>query len=261
MESPRADFLIQRQEGKSRRGATALRRLWGRLGKVTVLEYKSPVKSSFRCGDLVRLVGYGALYHARHAKLVCHCDELTLVLVVASVTPTLVREIEQMGWTLETMEIGYARIHGTMYPCFVVIIDDVCQVERSELLRVFSHHPVTDARADAWISYWMKEPKMKGPPGFSRAEADEFMRQVMGRLPVKTRLAGIAPEELVVNLPLDALRALSNEYIQSLAPDVRRKVQQRLRTGSAKAKAAKTQGPSSTKKTATPASRRPRKAA
>jgi hypothetical protein len=159
LEPPRADVLILRRGKKPARDAKALRRLWLLLGAVTILEYKSPLRSSFRRGDLVRLVGYGALYHARHRKNLDDCDELTLVLVVASLTRTLLEEIKRMGWTLEQLEGGYARILGVMYPCYVVVMDDVCQEERSELLRVFSHHPVKDAQVRSWMSYWMKEPQ------------------------------------------------------------------------------------------------------
>ncbi|MBK9264048.1 MAG: hypothetical protein IPM54_30130 [Polyangiaceae bacterium] len=254
---PRADFIILRRRAKARCAAKAFWRLWRWLGKVTVLEYKSPLKSSFRRGDLLRLVSYGAIYDARQRKKdELRCDELTLVLVVASITPTLRAEVKRMGWTLESLERGYARITGVMYPCYVAVVNDVCQEERSEMLRLFSHLPVTDERAKAWLSYWMKDGKMKQPRRFTRAEADEFMRQLIGRLPAKDRLrglapeerlaglapeerlaglapeerlAGLAPEELVANLPLEVLRGLSDSYLRTLPIAVQRKVKRRLR--------------------------------
>lgn len=51
-------------------------------------------------GDLLRLVGYGVLYETAHLDEVPEREDLTLVLVVASVTPTLHKEIERKGWTL-----------------------------------------------------------------------------------------------------------------------------------------------------------------
>jgi hypothetical protein len=92
-----------------------MRRLWPRLGRVTVLEYKSPVDSAFRPGDLLRLVGSGVLYHTAHLDELPEREDLTLVLVVASVTPTLLQEIERMDWTLTPLDGGYARINGLMY--------------------------------------------------------------------------------------------------------------------------------------------------
>ncbi len=73
---------------------------WPRLDRVTVLEYKSPVDSAFRPGDLRCLLGYGVLYETAHLDEVPEREELTLVLVVASITPTLLKEIERNGWTL-----------------------------------------------------------------------------------------------------------------------------------------------------------------
>jgi hypothetical protein len=48
--------------------------------------------------------------------------------------------------------------------------------------------------------------------------------KIVQNLPVEERLAGLAPEQLVLALPDDALRALSDEYIATLPDDVRAKV-------------------------------------
>jgi hypothetical protein len=68
IEPQRADILLLRRIGAERRDdeARVLRMLWARLGLVTVLEYKSPIDSAFRAGDLLRLVGYGVLYNTAH---------------------------------------------------------------------------------------------------------------------------------------------------------------------------------------------------
>jgi len=58
------------------------------------------------------------------------------------------------------MEGGYARIKGVMYPCYVVIINEVCQEERDDLLRAFSHHPVEDPKSWSSTSDWMKGKNM-----------------------------------------------------------------------------------------------------
>lgn len=238
LEPQRADVLILRRgTGSTQQGAFLFRRLWPLLGQVTVLEYKSPVRSSFRRGDLVRLVSYGASYHSRHAKNLVNCDELTLVLVVASVTPTLRSEIKRMGWTLEQLEGGYARIRGVMYPCYIVAIDDVCQEERSEVLRAFSRHPVTDLQVQSWLSVWTKELNVQRIRRPTRAEIHAMREELVERLQTDLRAIGIAPPELiqrippkllVPNLPLDMLRAISPEYIKTLPERVQRKVQKLL---------------------------------
>jgi hypothetical protein len=57
-------------------------------------------------------VGYGVLYHTAHLDELPEREDLTLVLVVGSVTPTLLQEIERMGSTLTPLDGGYARIEG-----------------------------------------------------------------------------------------------------------------------------------------------------
>lgn len=266
LEPSRADILILRRGKKIRRGEHLLQRLWPLLGQYTVLEYKSPVRSSFRRGDLIRLISYGAQYHSRHVKHLINSDELTLVLVVASLTPTLFGEIERMGWTLERMEGGYARVKGVMYPCYVVVIDEVCQEERSDLLRAFSHHPVKDPRVRSSISQWMKEQNMR-PSRSKLAQGNrELIKLILldkkseGRLP-QALLDVVPREELVLNLPIDVLRALSGEYLQTLAEDVQLKIQARLTREARKERAAAKRAAKETTIVAPPTTRRSRRAA
>jgi len=42
------------------------------------------------------------LYDTTHIDLLPHREDLTLVLVVASITPTLLEDLDRMGWTLST---------------------------------------------------------------------------------------------------------------------------------------------------------------
>jgi hypothetical protein len=136
IEPQRADMLLLRRIGVERQDdqARILRTLWPRLGRVTILEYKSPVDSAFRPGDLLRLLGYGVLYETAHLDEVPERDDLTLVLVVASITPTLRKEIERKGWTLTLLGGGYGRIDGVMYTAYLVITDEVTEAERDEYL-------------------------------------------------------------------------------------------------------------------------------
>ena len=130
---------------------------------MTVLEYKSPVDSAFRPGDLLRLVGYGVLYDTAHLDALPRREDLTLVLVVASVTPTLRDELERMGWTLTPLGGGYGRIDGAVYTTFVVITDEVTEAERDEYLRLFSHRPAEQGEATRWLRQWMRATRMKQP--------------------------------------------------------------------------------------------------
>jgi hypothetical protein len=248
IEPQRADLLLLRRTSAAPHDdeARILRPLWPQLGLVTVLEYKSPVASAFRPGDLLRLVGYGVLYETANLDdLPAHAD-LTLVLVVASVTPTLLREIERLGWTLRETGGGYARIDGGVYACHVVITDEVTLAERDEYLRLFSHRPAARGEATRWIQQWMKEKKMKQPdiddlPGWdeigrkawAKASPEERMAGLspgerVDGLTIQERMAGLSPEQIVLALPIDTLRALPKEHLRKLPAELQEQIENRL---------------------------------
>jgi hypothetical protein len=235
IEPQRADMLLLRRIGVERQDdqALVLRTLWPRLGLVTVLEYKSPVDSAFRPGDLLRLVGYGLLYDTAHLDALPKREDLTLVLVVASVTPTLLTEIARMGWTLTPLGGGYGRIDGTVYTTFVVVTDDVTETERDEYLRLFSHRPAEPGEATRWLRQWMRETKMKRPeieelPGFEEL-FHKSIKKALQAMPVEERLEGLAPEQLIPALPVEMLRVLPEEYVRSLPSEIQEQIQRRLK--------------------------------
>jgi hypothetical protein len=94
-----------------------------------------------------------------------------------------------------------------MYTAYVVITDEVTEAERDEYLRLFSHRPASPGEAAQWLRQWMKETKMKQPdmeelPGF-----EELFQKTIEAMPLEKRLAGLAPEQVVLALPLELLRA------------------------------------------------------
>jgi len=223
IEPQRADILLLRRIGVERQDhkALVLRRLWPRLGRVAVLEYKSPVDSAFRPGDLLRLVGYGVLYHTAHHDELPEREDLTLVLVVASVTPTLLEEIERMGSALTPLDGGYARIDGLMYTTHVVVIDEVTEAERDEYLRLFSHKPALPGKATLWLRQWMKETKMKQPdmeevPGFKELFAKSIAKAIQ-EMPLEERLEGLAPEERLAGLAPEQVLGAFEQRLAGLA--------------------------------------------
>jgi len=225
IEPQRADLLLLRRIGVERQDdqGRVLRRLWPLLGRVTVLEYKSPVDSAFRPGDLLRLVGYGVLYDTGHQDELPQREELTLVLVVASVTPNLLKEIKRMSWELVSLGGGYGRIDGAVYTLLVVITDEVTETERDEYLRLFSHRSAERGEATRWLQQWMRDTKMKQPdieelPGF-----EELFQKTIEAMPLEKRLAGLAPEQRLAGLdPEQRLAGLAPEQrLAGLAPEQR----------------------------------------
>ncbi len=63
-------------------------------------------------------------------------------------------------------------------------------------------------------------------------EYDDSVHQLIAALPVEVRLAGLAAEDIVPVLPREVLRAISEEYIRTLPPEVQDAVWRRIDRGS-----------------------------
>jgi hypothetical protein len=238
LEPQRADILLLRRVSEARRDGDAqvLRAIWPWLARVTIVEFKSPVRSSFRPGDLVRLWSYGGQYQAAHMDDLPTRADLTLLLVIPSLTPTLRGEIDRMGWTLVPLGRGYSRIDGAVYTLFVAVTDEVTLAEKDDFLGMFSHHPVTNSAVNWWFRSWTKETtvkqKIKDIPGYDEMREKLFdcwsPEERLAGLAPEERLAGLAPEQVVLALPVEMLRVLPDDYLRSLPPDIEQTIRHRI---------------------------------
>jgi hypothetical protein len=247
LEPQRADLLLLRRLDAVRQDESArvLRALWFWLARITIVEFKSPVRSSFRPGDLLRLLGYGVQYHAAHIHDVTSPLDLTLVLVVPKITPTLLEEIRHMGWVLVSLGNGYSRINGAEYTLLVAATDEVAVAEKDAFLSIFSHHPVNNPEATWWLRSWMKETNVKQNiediPGYDemcrtltelmpveKIMANFTPEQRLAGLPPEQRLAGLSPEQVLLALPLEVLRSLPADYLRSLPPSIEQEIRRRI---------------------------------
>ncbi len=135
-----------------------------------MVEFKSPIKSSFRPGDLIRLWAYGPIYHAANLDEISAPADLTLLLVVPSITPTPRDEIATLGWKVADLGGGYRRIDGAVYALYVGVTDEVAEAEHDGFLRLFSHLRGTDPEAAQWVRHWTRETtmtqKLEDMPGY-----------------------------------------------------------------------------------------------
>ena len=69
----------------------------------------------------------------------------------------------------------------------------------------------------------MKQPNMEELPGY-----EEMFQKLVEAMPLEKRLAGLAPEQVVLALPLELLRALPEEYLRSLPAEIQEQVRKRL---------------------------------
>jgi hypothetical protein len=201
------------------------------------------VRSSFRPGDLGRLWSYGAVYDAAHLKELPSPSDLTLTLVVPSITPTLTQEIARMGWTLTALGGGYGQIDGAVYSLYVVATDEVSQADHDEFLELFTRRKPRAGEAARWLTEWLKETAMaqtdiKQMEGYD----DLYLKSIpvekrlewldpedlLVVLPPERRLAGLDRDQQALALPVEILRGLTEAYILSLAPETQEKIRQRL---------------------------------
>ncbi|WP_438002000.1 hypothetical protein WMF26_22505 [Sorangium sp. So ce185] len=79
----------------------------------------------------------------------------------------------------------------------------------------------------------MKQPDIEELP-----EAEEMFQKLVEAMPVEKRLAGLTleqrlagltPEQVILLLPVEVLRMLAEEHLQSLPPDVQETIKKRLR--------------------------------
>jgi hypothetical protein len=251
-EPQRGDLLLLRR-GELRSGAAkALRGLWPLLRGDTILEYKS-FAWPLRAGDLARLQGYGAQYYAAEiGQRAFDLGELSLVLVVAKRTPTLTEELERMGWTMTEISPGYARITGSGYAMYLVVLAEVAKAEQDEIVALFSGPRWTPEQLDWWWRHHAGS--MEGVNVQQTEDYDKIMREIAEHMTVEQRLAGLAPEQRLAGLapeqmlrayeqrlagldrdhqalalPAELLRALSEEYIRSLPVEVQEEIRRRIR--------------------------------
>lgn len=132
-----------------------LRGLWPTVRVAALLEFKS-VSRPFRRGDLMRLLAYGMVWlytHQAHDALTvpgehgvptrrrAEPDDLTLALVVPTLTPTLLNEVAQMRLALARSEDGYHRAEGGFCALEVIELTRAAEQERDELMAFFAGRP------------------------------------------------------------------------------------------------------------------------
>jgi hypothetical protein len=244
-EPQRADVIIVRKQPVvDTSKPLILERLWEWLPGDTIVEYKSPTRP-VRRGDVRRLLGYGAQYHVREADRLGGREELALVLVVASLTPTLDGELGLLGWTRESLGGGYYRTTAQPYALHLVVVDEVARTEHDVLLDLVGHRTMESEEADQWLL----RHTIEMPEGLTMEKLegyDELVQKALDRMPLSVRLKGIKPEELlkglkpeelrqglstqqrILALDDDVLARLPSDYVESLPAGIREEIQRRL---------------------------------
>jgi hypothetical protein len=216
----RADLLLLRRKDVPPRDdeARVLRGLWPLLGPVTLAELKGP-SSGFRPGDLLRLLGYGTQYHELNVQALPGPSGLTLALFTPALTPSLRAAIDHMeSWRLEPLGSGYARIVGACYTILIAFVDEVCEAERDDYLRLFSRHQQQSREAMRWLNkHFLRMTSMDNVHDLEGY--DELVERLLRVLPPEDVLRHYRPEERLAGLkPEERLAGLKpDEYIHHFA--------------------------------------------
>lgn len=222
----RIDFLLLRRtaEAAPTTEGQTLCDLWPRLPQVTVAEFKS-VSRLYQKGELDRLWSYTHAYCAAEHKSLGDRNNLAALLLVSRRTPSLDADVEEMGLSWVDLGSGYWRATGGLFVLYVVEIDVVAERPEEDLLALYSHHEVRTPRA---TRFWGELKGAEANMDVRELEGYEEMEQIMRAMPPELRLAGIPPEQLILALPDDALRALSEEYLSHLPAETVGAIRKRL---------------------------------
>jgi hypothetical protein len=199
-----------------------LRGLWPRLGPDTLVEFKSRTRP-LRRGDVIRLLGYGAQYHAREVARLRR-TELTLVLIVPQATPTLGDELERLGWRLGEGEGGYCPVEGGPYPTWVVSLEQVGASEGDLVLEPFVRDTLKNLHGPArrwWVDH-LHQPAVEGlMQELSELEGyDELVEAVLSHPNALRRLSPQALSRVMASVSAEALAAgLTAEQLAALPPE------------------------------------------
>ena len=207
----------------------------------------------FAPGDLYRLVALGWHWLSRNPRR--RPDDVLLVLVVLEVTDTLRAELARCPAELLAQEPGYHLAVVRGMTVIVAELDVVSESERDDYLRVFSRHPIETEEVVEWLREHTDIPEdavlspeevAKNEPYLTKLAQSIPLRirlkgvkpeEVLAELPPEDRLAGLTPETIaralsevdhVLALPDAALRGLSPEYVATLPETARARIRERL---------------------------------
>jgi hypothetical protein len=233
-EPPRLDYLILRKtvEFDPVDPGQTLRGLWPLLSRVAAVELKS-IGRPYRSGNLDRLWIYAHAVCAGDPALLERRSDLCAVLVVPCRTPTLDQDLARMGLACKEVSPGYWRATGGLFALHVVEIDVVAEQEDDDLLRLFGH---AEERTLEARRFWAEQVGSKeAEMALEELEGyEEVMQKLLEKLSPEQRLAGLAPEQrlaglapeqrlvgllpeqVILALPDEIVRGLSEEYVAAL---------------------------------------------
>ena len=154
------DMLLLRKDDRPVDDAKAFHGLWRLMGPVALVEYKSRARPP-RPGVLHQLLGYAHQY-VRAKQPNEPAARLSLFLLAATVTPTIKRDVELLGYALGPPDGAYVSVIGTAFPTWVVPLNDVADEEGEPLIGELGSRTVDEGDSESlqWLArFIMKNEK------------------------------------------------------------------------------------------------------
>ncbi len=126
---------------------------------------------------------------------------------VPQITPTLRKEMERLGHSLDPIGNGYFRLVGAPYAAYIVVTNEVSAAEHDEFLQLFSHRLPTAGAATSWFGTFATEKLMKNPELEQELSQDELLRRFVKMFSIEARLEDVPPEEICRRLTVEQLLA------------------------------------------------------
>jgi hypothetical protein len=234
--------LLRRIGGKlSEQALRELPVLASLLNLLTLIEFKGPT-DSLQTGDLDHF--YGLAHHFRgQQRPIPLRSELTLIILAPQINSQFREDVARSGLAVQEHDPGVHSLEGGFFETWVVETDRIAGA-REPILTLFSRVFLQSARRiiDEWkqtgygdVLYYVLQQihqfQRSGEAFSLRYQGSELMSQtfeelkaaVIAELPVKDRLRGLSPEDILQELsPEDRLRGLSPEDIlKELSPEDR----------------------------------------
>ena len=147
------------------------------MGPVALVEYKSRGRPP-RSGVFHQLLGYAHQY-AGGKRPERPAKELSLFLLVPTITPTVIRDAELVGIQLGPSNGAYVPVIGTFFPTWVVALNELADEEGEPLIGELGSRTVEEEDRDSlrWLAhfYMANEDRAQNLEDFEELKA-RFMK-------------------------------------------------------------------------------------
>lgn len=203
-----------------------------------------------RPGVFHQLFGYAHQY-ARKNQPDQPASQLSLFLLVPTVTPTVLNDAALLGLELGPSDNAYIPVKGALFPTWVVPLNTLADEEGEPLIGELGSRTVDpeDHASLRWLAhfYMANEERVQQLEGFEELKAD-FMksasfREMVAAMSAEEVAQTLTPEQrnavmltmsdkeryaVLLAMSDDALRQLPDSFIEALPESVRSEILQRL---------------------------------